>query len=323
MFRAIKWVAFVFALTVVAGGTQAQTWPNRSVKLIVPFAAGGAADVVTRIIAAKVQENLGQTFVIENKTGASGKIGMEAAAKSPPDGYTYVIGSPGTLAINPNVFATLPYDFDRDFVAVSHAATFPQVLAVNASLPAKTLKDFIAYVKSKPNALNYGSSGTGSTGHLITASFLHETGLTANHIPYRGGGPAAQALAAGNVEFVIDGLPTFQGLEQSNLLRIVAITSAKRWQGLDVPPIAEGAVPGFDLSSWVVFAAPKGTPKEIVDKFSAEIAKAVAAPDVQERLAKVGAFANGTSPDGAATFVKSELAKWKKITDVTGTKLSD
>lgn len=311
------------ALTLSAASAQAQSWPTRTVKLIVPFAAGGAADVVTRIVAAKVQENLGQTFIIENKTGASGKIGMEAAAKSPPDGYTYVIGSPGTLAINPNVFATLPYDFDRDFVAVSHAATFPQVLAVNASLPVKTLKDFIAYVQPKPNALNYGSSGTGSTGHLITASFLHETKLVANHIPYRGGGPAAQALAAGNVEFVIDGLPTFQGLEQSNLLRIIAITSAKRWPGLDVPSISEDAVPGFDLSSWVVFAAPKGTSKEIVDKLSAEIAKAVAAKDVQDRLAKVGAFSNGTSPADADKFVKAELAKWKKITDVTGTKLSD
>src|SRR5688572_22160845 len=126
------------ALTLTAASAQAQSWPTRTVKLIVPFSAGGAADVVTRIVAAKVQENVGQTFIIENKTGASGKIGMEAAAKSPPDGYTYVIGSPGTLAINPNVFATLPYDFDRDFVAVSHAATFPQVLAVNASLPVKS-----------------------------------------------------------------------------------------------------------------------------------------------------------------------------------------
>jgi tripartite-type tricarboxylate transporter receptor subunit TctC len=315
-------VAAFMALMTAASSAQAQTWPDRYVRLIVPFAAGGAADVVTRIVAAKVSENIGQTFIIDNKTGASGKIGSESVAKSMPDGYTFLVGSPGTMAINPNVFSQLPYDVKKDFVEVSHVATFPQILVVNAKTPVNTLKDFLAYVKARPKALNYGSSGVGSTGHLITAMFMHEAGLEAGHVPYRGGGPAAQALVAGNVDFVIDGLPTFQGFITSKLLRILAITSAQKWPNLpDVPTIGEDAVPGFDLSSWVVFAAPKGTPKEIVDRLSKEVAKALTSDDVKERLFKVGALPVGSSPADAEKFVRSELAKWKNVVDVTGTKL--
>jgi tripartite-type tricarboxylate transporter receptor subunit TctC len=302
--------------------TMAQTWPERHVKIIVPFSAGGAADVVTRIVAAKVSENIGQTFIIENRTGASGKIGTEAAAKATPDGYTLLAGSPGTMAINPNVFSKLPYDVERDFVAISHVATFPQVLVVNVKTPVTNLKEFIAYVKAHPKTLNYGSSGTGSTGHLITASFMHEAGLDAGHIPFRGGGPAAQALVSANVDFVIDGLPTFQGFVSSKVLRILAITSAKKWPSLpDVPTIGEEAVPGFDLSSWVVFAAPKGTPKEIVDRMAKEVAKALTDTNVKERLSKVGATPAGGSPADADKFVRSELAKRKKVTDEVGIKL--
>ena len=304
------------------GSASAETWPQRYVRIIVPFSAGGAADVVTRIVAAHIAENLGKNVVVENRTGSNGNIGTEAVARSEPDGYTFLAGSPGTLAINPHMFAKLPYNALTDFVAVSHVATFPQVLAVSSKIPTANLFDFIAYVKARPKALNFGSSGIGSTGHLITAMFLHRAGLDAVHIPFRGGGPAAQALVAGDVDFVIDGLPTFQGFVGTDKVSIVAITSAKRSPNLpDVPAIGEMAVPGFDLSSWVVFAAPKGTPKNVADRFAAEVNKVLASDEVKNRLLEVGALPAGGSPQDAARFQRSELAKWKEVVEVSGAKM--
>jgi tripartite-type tricarboxylate transporter receptor subunit TctC len=304
------------------GSASAETWPQRYVRIIVPFSAGGAADVVTRIVAAHIAENLGKNVVVENRTGSNGNIGTEAVARSEPDGYTFLAGSPGTLAINPHMFAKLPYNALTDFVAVSHVATFPQVLAVSSKIPTANLFDFIAYVKARPKALNFGSSGIGSTGHLITAMFLHRAGLDAVHIPFRGGGPAAQALVAGDVDFVIDGLPTFQGFVGTDKVSIVAITSAKRSPNLpDVPAIGEMAVPGFDLSSWVVFAAPKGTPKNVADRFAAEVNKVLASDEVKNRLLEVGALPAGGSPEDAARFQRSELAKWKEVVEVSGAKM--
>jgi tripartite-type tricarboxylate transporter receptor subunit TctC len=304
------------------GSASAETWPQRYVRIIVPFSAGGAADVVTRIVAAHIAENLGKNVVVENRTGSNGNIGAEAVARSEPDGYTFLAGSPGTLAINPHMFAKLPYNALTDFVAVSHVATFPQILAVSRKIPAANLSDFIAHLKARPKALNFGSSGIGSTGHLITAMFLHRAGLDAVHIPFRGGGPAAQALVAGDVDFVIDGLPTFQGFVGTDKVSVVAITSAKRSPNLpDVPAIGEMAVPGFDLSSWVVFAAPKGTPKNVADRFAAEVNKVLASDEVKNRLLEVGALPAGGSPEDAARFQRSELAKWKEVVEVSGAKL--
>jgi len=304
------------------GSASAETWPQRYVRIIVPFSAGGAADVVTRIVAAHIAENLDKNAVVENRTGSNGNIGTEAVARSEPDGYTFLAGSPGTLAINPHMFAKLPYNALTDFVAVSHVATFPQILAVSRKIPAANLSDFTAHLKARPKALNFGSSGIGSTGHLITAMFLHRAGLDAVHIPFRGGGPAAQALVAGDVDFVIDGLPTFQGFVGTDKVSIVAITSAKRSPNLpDVPAIGEMAVPGFDLSSWVVFAAPKGTPKNVADRFAAEVNKVLASDEVKNRLLEVGALPAGGSPEDAARFQRSELAKWKEVVEVSGAKM--
>ncbi len=304
------------------GSASAETWPQRYVRIIVPFSAGGAADVVTRIVAAHIAENLGKNVVVENRTGSNGNIGTEAVARSEPDGYTFLAGSPGTLAINPHMFAKLPYNALTDFVAVSHVATFPQILAVSRKIPAANLSDFTAHLKARPKALNFGSSGIGSTGHLITAMFLHRAGLDAVHIPFRGGGPAAQALVAGDVDFVIDGLPTFQGFVGTDKVSIVAITSAKRSPNLpDVPAIGEMAVPGFDLSSWVVFAAPKGTPKNVADRFAAEVNKVLASDEVKNRLLEVGALPAGGSPEDAALLQRSELTKWKEVVEVSGAKM--
>ncbi len=308
------------APAIASAQAPSQPWPERNVRVIVPFAAGGAADVVTRIVAGRMGEDLGKSFVIENRTGANGSIGTEAVARAAPDGYTILAGSPGTLAINPHMYAKLPYDAEADFNPASHVATFPQILVINPKIPAKTLKEFIAYAKAHPKELSMGSSGTGSTGHLIASMFMHEAGITAVHVPFRGGGPAAQALAAGTVDFVVDGVPTFQALSGGDLVRFIAITAKDRWPKLpDIPAISE-EIPNFDLSSWVVFAVPKGTDPAIADAIAAAVNKALANDDVKRRLAEVGAFPVGGSAADALRFQRAELAKWKTVVEVSGAK---
>lgn len=303
------------------GHAQAQDWPNRPVKLILPFAAGGAADVVTRITMARVSEQMGQQFVVENRTGASGNIGTEAVAKSAPDGYTFLVGSPGTMAINPHFFAKLPYDAMKDFVPAVHVARFPQVVAVHADVPARTIEQLIALAKAQPGKLNFGSSGNGSTGHLITESFLTQAGIKMTHVPFRGGAPAVQALAGGHVQLVIDGLPSFTAQLQGDRIRLLAITSSGRWPDLpDVPAIGEAAVKGFDMGSWVVMHAPVGTPAEILRRFAAETTRALADTGVQARLRGVGALPAGGTPEDAARFHKAEFEKWGTIVKATGVK---
>jgi tripartite-type tricarboxylate transporter receptor subunit TctC len=307
-------------LLTICSAAPAQEWPARPVRLILPFAAGGAADVVTRITMTKVSEQTGQQFVVDNRTGASGNIGAEAAAKAAPDGYTFLVGSPGTMAINPHFFTVLPYDAQKDFVAAVHVARFPQVLAVHAEVPARDLAEFLALVKKEGTRLNYGSSGNGSTGHLITESFLTQAGLRMTHIPFRGGGPAVQALVGGQVQMVIDGLPSFVAHMQSGRIRILGITSGQRWPDLpDVPAIGE-RVPGFDMSSWVVLFAPRGTPASILARIAAEVTRAVGVADVQARLRQVGALPAGGTPEGAAAFHRAEFERWGAAVKATGAK---
>jgi tripartite-type tricarboxylate transporter receptor subunit TctC len=300
---------------------RAQAWPSRPVKLILPFAAGGAADVVARITMAKVGELTGQQFVVENRTGASGNIGTEAAARAAPDGYTFLVGSPGTMAINPHFFPKLPYDAQKDFVAAVHVARFPQVLAVHADVPAKTLAELVALAKADPGRLNFGSSGNGSTGHLITESFLARAGIRMTHVPFRGGAPAIQALAGGHVQMVIDGLPSFASVMDGGRVRLLGITSQQRWPDLpDVPAIAERTVPGFDMGSWVVMFAPAGTPPEVLSRFATETTRALADPEVQARLRKVGALPAGGTPEDAGRFHRAEFEQWGAVVKSTGAK---
>jgi len=315
-------VKCVVALLLLAAGTvlQAQEWPNRPVKLILPCAAGGAADVVTRITMAKVSEQMNQQFIVENRTGASGNIGTELAARSAPDGYTFLVGSPGTMAINPHFFSKLPYDALGDFVPAIHVARFPQVLAVHADVPAQTLGELISLAKAEPGKLDYGSSGNGSTGHLITATFLSRSGITATHVPFRGGAPAVQALAGGHVQMVIDGLPSFTSFLQGGRIRLLAITSASRWPDApELAPIAE-TVPEFDLGSWVVLFAPRGTEVAILKRLAAETSRAVATPEVQAQLRQVGALPAGGTPEDAQRFHRGEFERWGEIVRATGAK---
>lgn len=299
-----------------------ETWPTRPVRLVVPFAAGGATDVVIRIVAGKVGEQTSATFVIDNRAGGGGNIGTEIAKNATSDGYTFLVGSPGTLVINPHLFRSLPYDALKDFVPVVYVARFPQVLAVNASIPAKTTAELIALAKSQPNKLNYGSGGTGSTGHLITASFLQQAGIQVTHVPFRGGALAVQALLAGEVQMVIDGLPSFTAHLQAGRIRVLAVTTSDRWPGLpDVPTISESAVSGFDLSSWTLLAAPIGTPPTIVARLAHEINTALKNEVVRARLQQVGATPAGGTPGVAFKFHRAEYEKWKRVVQVSGAKV--
>lgn len=310
------------ALFVLAfASASAQDWPTKPVRLILPFAAGGAVDVVTRVTMSRVSEQTGQQFLVDNRPGASGNIGTEAAAKAAPDGYTFLVGSPGTIAINPHFYSSLPYDALKDFTPVVHFASFPQVLGAHAELPAQSLTELIAMAKREPGKLNYGSGGNGSTGHLITESFLLQAGIKITHVPFRGGGPAVQGLAAGQVHMVIDGLPSFAAQLQSGRIRVLAITSKERWPEMpNVPAIGESAVPGFDLSSWALIAAPAKTPGVVIRRFAAETVKALARDDIRTRLRQVGALPVGGTPEDAQRFHRAEYEKWGNVVRTTGAK---
>jgi len=308
-------------LLIVCNAATAQTWPAKPVRLILPFAAGGAVDVVTRITMNRVSEQTGQQFLVDNRPGASGNIGTEAAAKSAPDGYTFLVGSPGTIAINPHFYPTLPYDTLKDFVPVVHFASFPQVLGVYAEVPAQNLAELIAMARREPGKLNYGSGGNGSTGHLITEAFLRQAGIKITHVPFRGGGPAVQGLAGGQVHLVIDGLPSFAAQLQTGRIRVLAVTSKERWPELpNVPSIGESALPGFDMGSWALIAAPAKTPDEILRRFAAETTKALAGEDVKARLRQVGALPAGGTPEQALSFHRAEYEKWGSVVRSTGAK---
>ena len=229
----------------------AEPWPTRPVKLVVPFAAGGTTDILARVVAAKVSEEYGQQFIVENKTGAGGNIAADYVAKAEPDGYTFVVGTPGTHAINQFVFKNMTYDQAKDIAPVIIIARVPNLCSVTNSLPVKSVAELIAYAKSKPGELFYGTPGLGSTAHVSTELFKSMTGVEMTHVPYKGSAPALTDLIAGRVHLMIDNLPAAQPFAESGAIRPLAVSSAKRWPGLpDLPTIAEAGVPGYEASSW-------------------------------------------------------------------------
>jgi len=294
-------------------------WPTRAVRMIVPFATGGPTDLIARVIAQKMSADLNVPFVVENRSGASGVIGTDAAAKAAPDGYTILIGSPGTMAINPALLKNLPYDPATDFVALSHIASFPQLLAVHSSLPARSFQELIALARSRPGWILYASSGVGSTSHLMGEYFANQAGVKLTHVPYRGGSLPVQALLSGEVMMTFDGLPAFASHLQSGRIRVLGVTTAKRSPNIPaISAVAESAIPGFNLFSWVLFVTAKGLPSEAADRISSEITRAVSSPEMRARFAEVGADPVGTNVAGAMQFLRAEMAKWKQIVEVSG-----
>lgn len=311
------------ALALVAVQATAQTYPTKPVRIIVPFAAGGGSDIVTRVLAQKLTESWGTTVVVENRPGAGGNIGMEVAAKSPPDGHTLVTGVFGPMAVNVTLFRSIGFDPVRDFAPITRIAAVHNVLVVHPSLPVKTVKDLVALIKAKPGQLVFASSGSGSTSHLA-AELLKTSvgGLDAVHVPYKSGPPALIDLVSGQVQMLIATMPSTLPYVQGGRLRAVAVASLKRAQAMpNVPTFIESGFPGFEVSAWNAMLAPAGTPPEIINRLNAAIVKAVQTPEVREKLLTQGAEPIGDSPDQFGAYLKAEVAKWAKVIKASGAKL--
>ena len=304
----------------VALNASAQApYPNHPVRIVVPFPAGGTTDILARAAAQKLTETLGQPFVVENRAGAGGNIGAELVAKSAPDGYTMLMGTVGTHAINSSLYAKMPYDHVKDFVPVILVAGVPNVLVVNPSLPVNSVQELIAYAKANPNKLNFASSGNGTSIHLSGELFKTMTGVQMTHVPYKGSAPALTDLIGGQVQLMFDNLPSSLQFIKASKVRALAVTSLARSSTLpELPTLAESGLPGFEASSWFGVLAPAGTPNDIVKKLNGEIAAWLASPDAKDKLAAQGAIAAGGTPDAFVTHIAAESAKWAKVVKASG-----
>lgn len=311
------------ALGVFSTAGLAQPYPSKPIRLIVPFPPGGTTDVVARLVAAKISAAWGEQVVTDNRPGAGGTIGTEIAAKSPADGYTILMGSITTHAVNPALYKKLNFDPIKDFTPVVLAVSSPQLLVVHPSVPAKNAREFIALAKSKPGQLNYASAGAGTSPHLTFELFKSAAGIDVVHIPYKGTGPAITELVGGQVQAMITGVVALMPHVKSQKLRALAVTSAKRVEAIpDVPTLEESGLKNFDVSSWFGFFVPAGTPKPIVAKLNAEVRKVLAMPDVRERLFGLGADPAGDTPEEFAHYVKSEMERWGKVVRATGARVN-
>jgi tripartite-type tricarboxylate transporter receptor subunit TctC len=309
---------FAIACTSAA---QAQTYPDRPVRLIAPFPAGGLADVLARAVGDQMTKTLGQPVVVENRAGAGGNTGALAVATAAPDGYTLLMSSAGILTANPFLYAKMPFDVETAFIPVSNVAEMSMLLVVNPNVAAKTLKDFVALAKARPGKLNFGSPGIGTTGHLGLAMFMHAAKVQITHVPYRGAAPAVQDLIAGQIDGVVDNPPTVISHIENGKLRPLAVAAKSRMKLLpDVPTAAEGGVANYEASSWFGIAAPAGTPAPIVERLHKEIAAAVRSPAMQERFAKTGAQLVGNTPQEFAAQIRAERVRWGEIIKAAGIK---
>jgi tripartite-type tricarboxylate transporter receptor subunit TctC len=308
-----------------AGGVhavQAQgAWPQKSIRLVVPFAPGGSSEVVARSVAAELTKQLGQSVYVENKPGGAGTIAMQEIAKAPGDGYSLILGHVGTLAVNPYMLANQPYDVNRDFVPVTLLAKVPNVLVVHPDVPVKTFKEFIAYAKANPAKLNYSSAGNGSAGHLSMEYLKLTAGFFMTHIPYRGSGPQMTDLLAGRTQVAMNGLPSVSAFIKSGKLRALAVGSAQRIAALpDVPTIAESGYKGFETSQWYGLLAPASTPAPIVKRLQEESLKALKTGPVTERFAHDSALGVGDTPEQFSAFIAAQQKTWKEIVAKAGIK---
>ena len=304
----------LFLLALAAAGVQAQTYPSRPVRLIVPFPPGGSTDILARALAQKLAESLAQAFVIDNRPGAGGSIGAEAAAKAAPDGHTLMMGHLGTLAVNPAIYKSLPYDPVKSFAPVSLMAMVPSVLVVNPQVPAASAAELIAYARANPGKLAYGSAGAGSTSHLTTEYFKLATGTDILHVPYKGIGPMLTDLISGQLSMGLNGAPAVMPHVNSGRLRALAVSGLKRLESLpQIPTLDESGVKGFDASGWYGIVAPTGTPRGIVTRLNAEIRRIMQTPDLRARLDNEGAIPAPGSPEEFAAFIQSEIARWGAV----------
>jgi tripartite-type tricarboxylate transporter receptor subunit TctC len=298
----------------------AQPYPNKTIRLISPFPAGGAVDLIARGIGQKMSEQMGQPVVVENRTGASGAIGAEAVARAAPDGYTLLMGTTSTHGINPALNPKLSYNAIADFTPISLVTLIPHVLVVNLSVPANTLQDFIRLAKAKPG-MTYGSAGNGSPHHLVAELLKSMTGIDVVHVAYKGSGQAMTDLIGGQLQFMSIELTGAESFIKAGKIRPLAVASAKRFPGLDVPTFAESGYPGFEVSAWYAIFGPAGMPEAVVSRLNAEIVKSLSTQDLRDRLQNLSATPVGSSPAELGAYMRGEIARWTKVSKSAGIKL--
>jgi tripartite-type tricarboxylate transporter receptor subunit TctC len=319
--RAASVIALMAACAGSAGMAQAQSWPNRPIRMVVPYTPGGYTDLMARLVSEKMAIALGQPIVIENKPGANAAIGTDAVAKAAPDGYTF-----GTViaahSVNPTLNPKLPYDAMKDFTYVSLTSVAPLILIATPSLPAKDMKEFIALAKAKPGSLNFASSGIGSAAHLTMEMLKSREGINLQHIPYKGTSGALQDTVGGQINVMFDVIGPLMSQVKSGNAKALAVAAKERVPAAgDVPTMAEAGVPDFVSGTWSGIIAPAGTPKEIVDRVSLEAKKALTDPDLKKKLDDQGIVPMGTTPDEFRAFVTDEIARWKKVITDAGIKM--
>jgi tripartite-type tricarboxylate transporter receptor subunit TctC len=312
-------IAIATLATPFAFAQSTANYPAKPVRLVVPFPAGGTTDILARAVAQTLSEAWGQQVIVDNRPGAGGNIGSDLVAKSKPDGYTLLMGTVGTHAINPSLYKNMPYDHVKDFAPVILVAGVPNVLVVNLSLPVHSVPELIAYAKANPGKLNFASSGNGTSIHLSGELFKAMTGVEMTHVPYKGSAPALTDLIGGQVQLMFDNLPSSLPFIKAGKLRALAVTSGARAAALpDLPTLAESGLPGFEASSWFGVLAPAGTPRDIVAKLNGAIAGWLASPEAKEKLLAQGAIAAGGAPDDFARHIGAETSKWAKVVKASG-----
>ena len=322
MEHALARLAAVLSLAALGCAAHAQGYPAKPIRLIVPFAPGGTNDIMARGVAPELSTLLGQQVIVDNRGGASGQIGAEAVAKSPPDGYTLMLVSSSVMSHGPAVFPRLRYDMERDFAPMGRVCEVPLVIVLHPSVPVKTTRQLIALAKARPKELRFAIGGTGTTSHLVTELFTAGTGAQMLIVPYKGAGPALVDLLGGHVDGRIDQIPSSMAPIQSGRLRAIAVTTLRRAALLpDVPTLDQSGMPGFDASTVIGMFVPAGTPRDIIQRLNAALVKALASPALKERLASQGAEARPSTPEELGKFVREDLAKWRKVVQKAGIKL--
>ena len=309
------------ALSVFAASpATAQEWPARTVTIVVPFSAGGTADLFARLLATHMQQKLGGSFIVENRVGAGGNIGASAVAKATPDGYTLLLGTVSTHAINQFMYSNMLFDPAKDFAPISLIARLPNVLVVNPKIPAKTPTELVAYLKANPDKLTYASSGVGTSIHLAAELFKIKTGTTMTHVPYRSSGEVMQNVTAGHVDLAFDNMTLAWPQAKAGNVRALAVTSLERSATAPDLPTMDETFKGFEATSWHGLFAPAGTPKPVVDKLSAEVKRILDMPENKQKLMDIGAVPSPMTPDEFTAFIVTERAKWEPVVKASGAK---
>jgi tripartite-type tricarboxylate transporter receptor subunit TctC len=312
---------FAAAALALSGIAFAQPWPSKPIKIIVPYPPGGTSDILARAVGQKLTETWGQPVLVENKPGATGNIGADFVAKSPPDGYTLLLGDIGSLAIAPSVATALPFDPVKDFAPVVMVAYSPHLLVIHPSVPAKDAKELVALAKAKPDSLNFAVSGLGGANHLAGIDFAQRAGIKWTYIPYKGGAQALTDMVGGQATVMFNGMLATYPFVKDGKLKALAISSAQRFSAApDIPTVAESGYPGFETGSWQGIVAPAGTPPEVVRKMHATVMSILGTPEMKDRLDKAGAEVRAMSPEQFGAFIRSEKDRWAKVVKESGAK---